>query len=210
MAPPFILPSPIIIPSKEDSLEGFGGMLAGLLLLVWWLLVCSGVFRQLTAPPLIPPSPMAPPPISPSPIVVWSRKYSVEEHGGAFAGLIFPGELVRLLMLGLLLYCIHSILVHEHFSTANTLTVQQKSQFWQCHGIDLDVRHAVTLPELAVSLQKESNSLRKGAGGRNALKWGLVGMVLWSVRGRSCFFCFLLFDFVSCRGKKWRGNYPFL
>jgi hypothetical protein len=70
MAPPLIPPSPIIIPSKEDSLEGFGGMLAGLLLLVCCLLVCSGVSGQLMAPPLIPPSP----------IVVWSWRDSVEEH----------------------------------------------------------------------------------------------------------------------------------
>jgi hypothetical protein len=50
------------------------------------------------------------------------------------------------------------------------LTVQQKRQFWQRHGIGIDVRHAVTLPELAISLQKESNSLRKGAGMSNLLK----------------------------------------
>jgi hypothetical protein len=65
--------------------------------------------------------------------------------------------------------------------------VQQKSQFWQRHSIGLDVRHAVMSPELAISLQKESNSLRKGAGGSNALKWDLAEMVLWSVRGRSHF-----------------------
>jgi hypothetical protein len=32
--------------------------------------------------------------------------------------------------------------------------------------------------ELAISLQKESNSLQKGAGGSNASKWGLVVMML--------------------------------
>jgi hypothetical protein len=78
-------------------------------------------------------------------------------------------------------------MVREHFSTGNTLTVQQKSRFWQRHGIGLDVHHAVTLPELAISLQKESNSLRKGAGGSDALKWGFAEMVLWSVRGWSRF-----------------------
>jgi hypothetical protein len=81
---------------------------------------------------------------------------------------------------------------HERFSSANTLTVQQKSQFWQRHGIGLDVCHAVKLPELAISLQKQSNSLRKGVGGSDALKWGLAEMVLWSVRGWShfpVFFC---------------------
>jgi hypothetical protein len=98
-------------------------------------------------------------------------------------------------MFGLLLYRIHRILVHEHFSTANMLTVQQKSRFWQHHGIGLNVRHAMTLPELALFLQKESNSLRKGAGGSIALKWGLAEMVLWSVRGQSRlsgFFCCLI------------------
>jgi hypothetical protein len=83
-------------------------------------------------------------------------------------GLILPGGLVRPLMFGLLLYRIHRILVHERFSTANMLTVQQKSQFWQRHSISLDVHHAVTLPESEISLQKESNSLRKGVGGSNA------------------------------------------
>jgi hypothetical protein len=73
--------------------------------------------------------------------------------------------------------------------------VQQKSRFWQRHGISLNVHHAMTLPELAISLQKESNSLRKAAGGSDALKWGLVEMVMWSVRDRSCFsvsFCCLI------------------
>ncbi len=92
---------------------------------------------------------MAPPLIPPSPIVIWSRRDFVEEHGGAFDGLILPGGLVRPLMFGLLLYRIHRILVHEHFSTADMLTVQQKSQFWQHHGIGLNVRHAMTLPESA-------------------------------------------------------------
>jgi hypothetical protein len=54
----------------------------------------------------------------------------------------------------------------------------------------LDVRIAVTLPELAISLKKESHSLWKGAGGSNALKWGLAEMMLWSVRGRSLFSVF--------------------
>jgi hypothetical protein len=130
---------------------------------------------------------MAPSLITPSPIVVWSQRDFVEEHGGAFAGLILPGGLVRPLMFGLLLYHIHRILVHEHFSTANMLMVQQKSRFWQRHSISLDVRHTVTLPELVISLRKESNSLRKGAGGSDALKWGLAEMVLLSVRGQSCF-----------------------
>jgi hypothetical protein len=69
------------------------------------------------------------------------------------------------------------------------LTVQQKRQFWQGHGIGLDVRHA-TSPESAISLQKESNSLRKGAGKSYLLKWGLAEMVLWSVRGPSRFSVF--------------------
>jgi hypothetical protein len=72
------------------------------------------------------------------------------------------------------------------------LTGQQKSQFWQRHSIGLDMHHAVMLPESAISLQKELNSLRKGVGGSNALKWGLTEMVLWSVLGQSCysgFFC---------------------
>ena len=129
MAPPLIPPSPIIIPSREDSLEGFGGMLAGLLLLICHLLVCSGVWGQSTAPPSILPSPMAPPLIPPSPIVVWSQRDFVEEHGGAFAGLILPGGLVGPLMFGLLLYHFLRILVREHFSTANLLLVQQKNQF---------------------------------------------------------------------------------
>jgi hypothetical protein len=58
------------------------------------------------------------------------------------------------------------------------------------------VRHAMTLPELAISLQKELQSLQKGAGRSNALKWGVVEMVLWSVRGWSLFsvfFCCLIF-----------------
>ena len=100
MAPPLIPPSLIIIPSGEDSLEGFGGMLAGLLLLICHLLVCSGVWGQSTAPPSILPSPMAPPLIPPSPIVVWSWRDSVEEHGGAFGGLILPGGLVGPLIFG--------------------------------------------------------------------------------------------------------------
>jgi hypothetical protein len=70
------------------------------------------------------------------------------------------------------------------------LTVQQRRQFWQRHGIGLNVCHAVTLPESAISLQKELNSLRKGVGGSNALKWGLVEIVLWSVRGQSRFSSF--------------------
>jgi hypothetical protein len=45
-------------------------------------------------------------------------------------------------------------MVCEHFSASDMLTVQQKSQFCQRHGIGLDVRHAVTLPELAISMQK--------------------------------------------------------
>jgi hypothetical protein len=87
------------------------------------------------------------------------------------------------------------ILVGEHFSTSDMFMVQQKHQFWQCHGISLDVRHAGTSPESATSLQKESNSLRKGAGKSNLLKRGLVEMVLWSVRGPSRFsgsFCCLI------------------
>jgi hypothetical protein len=48
--------------------------------------------------------------------------------------------------------------------------VQQLSQFWQHHGISLDVHHAVMLPELAISLQKESNSLVKRVGGSDASK----------------------------------------
>jgi hypothetical protein len=48
----------------------------------------------------------------------------------------------------------------------------------------------VTLPELAVSLQKELNSLRKGVGGSNASKWGLEEMVMWSVHGPSRFSAF--------------------
>ncbi len=96
-------------------------------------------------------------------------------------------------MFGSLLYRFLRILVHERFSTANMLTVQQKSQFWQRHGIGLDVRHTVTSPELAISLQKESDSLKKRAGGNNALKWGLAEMVLWSVRGWSCFSVFFAF-----------------
>jgi hypothetical protein len=73
-------------------------------------------------------------------MIVWSQRDSVEEHGGAFAGLILPGGLVRPLIFGLLLYRILRILAHEYFSTADMLTVQQKSQFWQRHGISLDVR----------------------------------------------------------------------
>jgi hypothetical protein len=97
---------------------------------------------------------MAPPSKPPSPIVVWSRRDFVEEHGGAFAG-ILPGGLGGPLMFGLLLYCFLRILIHEHFPTANMLTVQQKSRLWQRHIIGLDVRHAVMLPEFALSLQKE-------------------------------------------------------
>jgi hypothetical protein len=41
-------------------------------------------------------------------------------------------------------------------------------------------------------LQKDSDSLGKGAGGSDALKWGLVEMVLWTVRGRSFFSVFFL------------------
>jgi hypothetical protein len=95
-------------------------------------------------------------------------------------------------MFGLLLYHFLRTLVHERFSTANMLTVQRNSRFWQCHGINLDVHHAVMLPESAISLQKELNSLRKGAGGSDALKWGLAKIVLWLVRGQShfsVFFC---------------------
>jgi hypothetical protein len=103
MAPPLIPPSPIIIPSGEDSLEGDGGMLAGLPLLVLWLLVCSRVSGHSVAPPSIPPSSMAPPLIPPSPIIVWCQRDSVEEHGGEFAGLILPGGLVWPLIFGLLL-----------------------------------------------------------------------------------------------------------
>jgi hypothetical protein len=55
---------------------------------------------------------------------------------------------------------------------------------------------------LATSLLKKLQSLRKGAGGRNSLKWGVVEMVLWSVRGWSLWlFFFLLFDVLS-PGKK--------
>jgi hypothetical protein len=82
------------------------------------------------------------------------------------------------------------ILLHEHFSTSDTLTVQQKHQFWQRHGIGLDVHHAVTSPELAISLQKELNSLRKGVGECDSLKWGLAEMVQWSVHGLSHFLFF--------------------
>jgi hypothetical protein len=49
------------------------------------------------------------------------------------------------------------------------------------------------LPELRISLQEEFNSLRKGVGGSDALKWGLAEMVLWSVRG-----WFRFSGFVSC------------
>jgi hypothetical protein len=73
-------------------------------------------------------------------------------------------------------------------------TGETESQSWQCHGIGLDVRHAVTSKEPAIKLQKESNSLRKGAGGSDALNWGLVEMVLWSVHGRSCFFVIFCFS----------------
>jgi hypothetical protein len=48
--------------------------------------------------------------------------------------------------------------------------VQQLSQFWQRHGIGLDVRHAVSLPELVISMQKELHFLQKGVGRSNALK----------------------------------------
>jgi hypothetical protein len=69
------------------------------------------------------------------------------------------------------------------------------------------VHIAVTLPELAISLQKKLHSLQKGVGGSNALKWGLAEMVLWSVHGRSfSSLFFLLFDFVS--QKKMAGNLP--
>ncbi len=104
-----------------------------------------------------------------------------------FDGLISPGGLVRPLIFGCLMYRVHSVMIHEHFSTANMLTVQQKSQFWQCPGIGLDVSHTVTLPESAISLQKESNSLQKRVGRSNALKWGLAEMVVRSVHGWSRF-----------------------
>jgi hypothetical protein len=88
------------------------------------------------------------------------------------------------------------------------LRVQQKNQFWQHHGISLDVCHTVTSTELAIFLQKKSNSLRKGAGWSNALKWDLAEMVLWSVCGWSCFSVFLLFNFVSCGGEITAGSLP--
>jgi hypothetical protein len=101
------------------------------------------------------------------------------------------------------------ILVCERFSTSDTLTMQQKRQFWQCHGIGLDVRHAVTLPESAISLQKKSNSLRKGAGENDSLKWGLAEMVLWSVRGPSHFSVFFAVQFCALwGGKKGGESYP--
>ncbi len=104
------------------------------------------------------------------------------------------GEVARArAMLMATLTAMATAMVREHFSTANRLTVQLKSRFWQRHGIGFDVRHAVKLPESAISLQKESNSLRKGVDKRK--KWGLAEMVLWSVRGRSRFsgfFCCLI------------------
>jgi hypothetical protein len=75
------------------------------------------------------------------------------------------------------------------------------------HGISLDVRIAVTLPESAISLQKESHSLRKGVGGSNALKWGLAEMVLWSVCGWSLFSVFFAVQFCEPE-KKMAGNLP--
>jgi hypothetical protein len=61
-------------------------------------------------------------------------------------------------------------------------------------------------PELSISLQKESNSLWKGAGGSNALKWGLAEMVLWSVRGWSHFSVFFAVQFYERGGKKYGGE----
>jgi hypothetical protein len=63
--------------------------------------------------------------IPPSPIIILCRRDFVEEHRGAFAGHIFPGGLVWPLIFGLLLICIHSVMVLERFSTENTLMVQQ-------------------------------------------------------------------------------------
>jgi hypothetical protein len=71
----------------------------------------------------------------------------------------------------------------------------------------LNVCHTVTLPESAISSQKESNSLQKRAGGSNALKWGLAEMVLWSVRGWYRFSVFFAVQFCKCR-KKMVGNLP--
>ncbi len=68
------------------------------------------------------------------------------------------------------------------------------------------MRHAVTLPESAISLQKESNSLQKGAGGRDAFKWGLVEMVLWSVRGWSRFSGFFSVQFCERGEEKYGGE----
>ncbi len=83
------------------------------------------------------------------------------------------------------------------------LTVQQKCWFWQHHGIGLNVHHAVTLPESAISLQKKSIFLRKGAGESDSLKWGLAEMVLWSVCGMfrfSVFFCCSILWVVEKKG----------
>ena len=61
-------------------------------------------------------------------------------------------------------------------------------------------------PELAISLRKELNSLRKGAGRSNASKWGLVEMVLWSVHGPSRFSGFFYVQFCERREKKGGGK----
>jgi hypothetical protein len=61
----------------------------------------------------------------------------------------------------------------------------------------------MTLPELAISLQKESNSLQKGAGKSDALKWGLAEMVLWSVRFQSRLSGFFAVQCCERRGGKW-------
>jgi hypothetical protein len=98
------------------------------------------------------------------------------------------------------------ILVYERFSTSDTLTVQQKCRFWQRHGIGLGVCHAVTLPESAKPLQKESNSLRKGAGESDSLKWGLAEMVMWSVCGTSRFSVFFAVQFCELWKKKGGGG----
>ncbi len=79
------------------------------------LIVAVSTFPSLMDSPSIPPSPM----------IVWNQRDSVEEHGGAFAGLILKGELVRPLIFDLLLYRACRVMVHECFSTENMLTVQQ-------------------------------------------------------------------------------------
>ena len=94
----------------------------------------------------------------------------------------------------------------ESFYAKNTTARPRERQFWQPHGISLNVHHAVTLPELAISWLKELQPLPKGARGSNVLKLGMAKMVHWSVRGSSLFSGYFAVGFFECGKKAKKGT----